>query len=115
MVEQRSMRGMWIRRGVGIAAMGVLAAALLGWVVMSLWNCLIPPIFGLKAVHYWQAVGLLVLSRILVGGFHRGHGHGFRRRQHIIQRWESMSPEEREKFKRGFRGRFCGCGETDKG
>ena len=105
--DNHSRKGMWIRRGVGIAAMGILAVAVLGYVVMGLWNGLMPPIFGLKAIHFWQAVGLLVLGRLLFGGFHRGHGHGFHRRHHMIRRWEGMTPEEREKFRQGFRGRFC--------
>jgi hypothetical protein len=100
---------MSVRKGVGIALLGVAAVAVLGSVVMGLWNGLMPPIFGLRAIHFWQAVGLLVLSRILFGGFHRAHGGGFQRRRHMMERWERMTPEEREKFKQGFRGRHCGC------
>lgn len=107
MFEHRGMRGMCIRRAVGIGVMGILAVAALGWIVMSLWNGLVPPLFGLRTLHFWQAVGLLILSRILFGGFHRGHGRGLRRHHAMLQRWERMSPEEREKFRRGFRGRFC--------
>lgn len=115
MFEHKGGKGMWVRRGVGIAAMAVLAAALLGYVVMALWNGLMPPLFGLKTIHFWQGLGLLVLTRILFGGFHhRGHG-GFRRRQHMMARWERMTPEEREKFRHGFRGRHCGCGEAEQG
>ena len=114
MFEHRGTKSMWIRRAVGIAAMAVAAAALLGYVVMGLWNGLVPPIFGLKAIHFWQAVGLLILTRILFGGFHH-RGHGFRRRQHLMRHWERMSPEEREKFRHGFRGRHCGCGEAEAG
>jgi len=106
--------GRWIRRGIGIAVMAVLGVALLGYLVMGLWNGLMPPIFGLKAIHFWQAMGLLILTRILFGGFHLGHGGRYHRRQRMFQKWESMSPEEREKFKHGFRGRFCGCGEPGK-
>jgi len=111
MFEHRGHRGGWIPRVLGIMVMGALAVAVLGYVVMTLWNGLMPAIFGLHAVRFWQALGLLVLARILVGGIHRGHGRGFHRRHHLIQRWESMTPEEREKFRKGFRGRFCGCRE----
>lgn len=107
MLEHRGMKSFWFRRVVGMTAMGVLAAAVLGFVVMGLWNALLPPLFGLKAIHFWQGAGLLVLCRILFGGFHRCHGRSFRHRQHLLQRWESMTPEEREKFRQGFRGRFC--------
>ena len=111
----RSKPKVWyIRRGVGIALLGVLAAALLGFVVMSLWNWLLPALFGMKAVSYWQAMGLLILSRILLGGFHRHHRPSFRHRQRMLERWEQMSPEEREKFRHGFRGHFCGHREPEK-
>ncbi|WP_306599470.1 hypothetical protein [Geothrix sp. 21YS21S-2] len=105
-------KGMTVRKGIGIAVLGVAAVAVLGYVVMGLWNGLMPAIFGLRAIHFWQAVGLLVLSRILFGGFHRSHGGGWHRRHHMMRRWEGMTPEEREKFRQGLRGRHCGCGET---
>ena len=107
MFDRNGMKGMHVRKAMGIALLGALGAAVLGFVVMSLWNGLLPPIFGFKAIHFWQALGLLVLSRILFGGFHRRPGQSFRHRQRMIQRWESMTPEERESFKQGFRGRFC--------
>ena len=34
-----------------------------------LWNWLMPAMFGLQTVTFWQALGLLVLSKILFGGF----------------------------------------------
>lgn len=107
MFEHRRTWGWKIRRGVGIFALAVVAVGALGWVVMSLWNGLMPPIFGLKTIHFWQGVGLLVLARLLFGGFHRGHRHGFHRQHRMMERWEKMTPEEREKFRHGFRGR-CG-------
>ena len=107
MFEQRGMGGLRLRKVVGIGVLGALAATVLGFVVMGLWNALLPPILGLRAIHFWQALGLLVLSRILFGGFHHRHGPSLRRRHRMIQRWESMSPEERERFRQGVRGRFC--------
>lgn len=63
---------------------GVLAAlffsALFAVAVTFLWNRLMPELFGLPEVTYLQALGLLLLARLLVGGWHRGHhnkdGHG---------------------------------------
>jgi len=80
----------------------IVGLAALGWVVMSLWNWLIPTLFaGAHGINYLQALGLLVLSRILFGGF-RGHGcHG---RWHRHGQLEQMTPEEREKFQSGMRG-----------
>jgi hypothetical protein len=82
-----------------IGVLVVLGVAALGWVVMSLWNWLIPSLFdGGKQIGYVQAMGVLLLSKILFGGFRHG-GHG-RWHQH---RLEKMTPEEREKFQTGMR------------
>jgi hypothetical protein len=89
----------WKIHGGRIIALGLLAAAVLGLVVMELWNWLTPPIFGWHAITYWQALGLFVLSRILFGGF-RGGGH---RRHWRMGSWDRMSPEDREKFIQGLR------------
>lgn len=79
--------------------------ALGGAVVRLLWNWLLPPIAGLSTITFWQAVGLLALSRILFGGFGmRGCGPSGRMRQ----RWEQMTPEERERFREGMRARWGG-------
>jgi len=83
-----------------ILVLVIAGVAALGWVVMSLWNWLLPSLFpGVHQIAYLQALGLLVLSKILFGGF-RGRGC----HHHHRQRWEQMSDEEREKFKRGVRG-----------
>jgi hypothetical protein len=63
------------RVGIGIVT-GIGFALLLGWAVMLLWNVIMPELVHAARIGYWQSVGLIVLSRILVGGFHRGHGHG---------------------------------------
>ncbi|TFW17135.1 hypothetical protein E4L98_21465 [Duganella callida] len=81
-------------------------AAVLGAIVMLLWNCLIPAIFpGANAVTYWQALGLLVLCRILFGGFHGRHRDWHERREQW-QRWQAMTPEERAAFFKK-RANFC--------
>lgn len=58
--------------------------ALLVWATMLLWNALLPAIFGIVTITYWQALGLLVLGRLLFGGFGRGGGgmHRFGRHRH---------------------------------
>ena len=83
-----------------------VAALALSFVAMSLWNWLMPPVFGLRVITFSQALGLLVLSRLLLGGF-RGHWRGMHWRGRMMERWAQMSPEEREKFRAGMRGR-CG-------
>jgi len=70
---------------IGGAALAALFAFLFGWVVMLLWNWLMPVIFGLPRIGYWQGWGLVLLSHILVkpgypsggsgGGGKRGSRH----------------------------------------
>tara|TARA_B100000809_G_C15029098_1_gene491246 strand:+ start:217 stop:651 length:435 start_codon:yes stop_codon:yes gene_type:complete len=60
--------GWVILGGLGIAAMAIL----FGFVIMWLWNLLMPAIFGLAVITYWQAVGLFILSKILFGHGSRG-------------------------------------------
>jgi hypothetical protein len=91
-----------------IVVLVLVGVAALGWVVMSLWNWLLPNLFfGVHEISYVQAMGVLLLSKILFGGF-RGHcGGPHKWHQH---RLESMTPEEREKFQSGMRG-WCGRGK----
>jgi hypothetical protein len=86
-----------------------LFIALGGWVVQLLWNWLLPPIFGWHEVTFWQALGLLALCRILFGGFRLGSSHQSHFRRRMEERWEHMSPEDRERFKVGIHARWhCG-------
>ena len=94
-------------RGLRFALFGVLAISVVSFVFMSLWNWLTPAVFGWRAITFWQALGLLVLSRFLFGGFRGRMGYGAPWRRRMAERWEQMTPEEREKFRHGMRGR-CG-------
>src|SRR5512140_23820 len=86
------------------APLFIAGFALFVLLVRLLWNWLMPPIFHLPAITYWQALGVLVLSKIIFG-FGGGGGYSSRRmRRRVIERWESMTPEEREKFRQGVRG-----------
>ncbi|KKB62930.1 hypothetical protein WM40_14285 [Robbsia andropogonis] len=88
-------------RCLGKVLLVLLAIAVLGWVVMTLWNWVIPSVFiGARVIDFPHALGLLVLSRILIGGF-RGHG-GWRGRRHW-RKWEAMTPEERAHFQAALR------------
>lgn len=91
-----------------LALAAMIAFAFIGGeVVKLLWNWLLPGLFGWRMITFWQAFGLLALCRILFGGHGwRGpHGFGSRRRM-MRERWERMTPEEREKF----RQRWGRCG-----
>lgn len=103
------MRRFWFFK---FALMGIGFVFLMGLAVQALWNWLIPTIFtGLGAITLLQALGLLVLSRILFGGWGKGcHGHyRHHKRGHwkkrFQEKWEKMTPEQREKFKDKFGGR----------
>ena len=84
-----------------------LFIALGGWIVRELWNWLLPNLFGFRTITFWQALGLLLLCRILFGGLSlRGDSSGSRMRRRMAERWEAMTPEERERFREGMRGRW---------
>ena len=83
----------------------VVFAAIGGGIVRWLWNCLMPPLFGLPQVSFWQALGLLALCRILFGGLGL-HGSRHSARPPLSERWKHMTPEERERFRRGIWGRL---------
>lgn len=95
------MRGRWLLRWLGLAVMAAAFVAAFSLVVMLLWNALVPELFGGPVVGFWKAAGLLVLSRILFGGFHRRGWHGGWRRR-WGERWERMTPEERTRFREGY-------------
>lgn len=83
--EERSLPAK-ILLGIGFAIAGLALLALLGWVVMLLWNWLMPEIFGLPSVSYWQAWGLLVLFWILFKSWSfkdSDHSSDRRRRKHL--------------------------------
>ncbi len=100
------MRGKRIFRVLKVVAIVIVAFTAFGFVVAHLWNYLMPELFGLRTITFWQAVGLMALGRLLFGGFRPGRG-GFGWRGEMRWRWERMTPEEREKFREGWRGR-CG-------
>ena len=84
-------------RCFGKALLAVAAVAVLGWLVMALWNTVITTVFvDARSIDYLHALGLLILSRILFGGFRGRGGCGGRRHW---RKWEAMTPEEREQFK----------------
>jgi hypothetical protein len=83
---------------------------LIGLVSTQLWNWLMPALFGLHSITFWQALGLLVLSKIFFSGFRGRSGFGGPSRRRLMERWEQMTPEQREKFQKGLRSR---CGKFD--
>lgn len=112
------MKRWWILRiikGIVLVALAVLA---FGFVTMKLWNFVVPAIFtGVPMITFEQALALLLLAKILFGGFRGGWGcrcgGGWKGRHYWHKRMEhklaGMTPEEREKFRQQLRNR-CGYG-----
>ncbi len=104
-----TMRIWKLRWGLGLLVAATVLVTLAGAVVMALWNWLAPALFGLPLISLAQAAGLLVLCRLLFGGF-LGRG-GMHWRHRLAERWDRMTPEERERFRAGM-GR---CGRRGRG
>jgi hypothetical protein len=96
---------------LAILAMFVIAVAVFGLIVVQLWNWLMPALFGLRTITFWQALGLLILAKILFGGFGGFHRHRSDWRHRMRERFEHMTPEEREEARRRM-GRWCGVSEA---
>lgn len=104
-----------IKKLIWIAPLAIVGIVLFvtigGGIVMLLWNALLPPLFSLPAITFWQALGILVLCRILFGGFGGGSGRSHSRSRRageriadrvadrVSERLENMTPEERERFR----------------
>lgn len=88
-------------RIVKMVFFGILAFAGIIAVVMLLWNWLVPALFTLPAITYWQAAGLLILGRILFGGMSHCRHHSMHRGWHsnkLREKWKNMSEVERREF-----------------
>lgn len=84
-----------------------VAILIFGGIVMLLWNNALAPVLHISTVTFWQALGILVLSKILFSSFSRG---GSRRyptwKERISKKWNNMTPEEKEKFKQKWEDRW---------
>ncbi len=112
------------RNGLKMVLFGLILLSAVSGVVMLLWNLLLPGLFGLATINFWQAAGLFILARILLGSFGFGgrrammmgmgghmdhHHHGMGNPMH--EKWMKMTPEQRREFiekrrKFGFGGHF---------
>ncbi len=111
------MKRWWILKGLKMMLIFVLIAATMSYLVMNLWNWLIPAIFALNAITFWQALGILALAKLLFGfgrggwrsGNYGGHwkNRGQQYKKQMEEKLKNMTPEEREKFRVEWRKR-CG-------
>ncbi len=104
------MKGYRFVRGLKFLLFALIAVTVLSAVVMGLWNWLMPTLFGARMITFWQALGVLVFSRILFGRF-GGPGGRMHWRRRMTERWSEMTAEERERFLAGMKGR-CGRSES---
>lgn len=71
-------------------------AAALSWLVMVLWNAILPDLVGVKRITFWKAAGLLLLSKILFGGFGGRRRHWKdSKKKHWRNKWMTMNQDER--------------------
>ena len=107
----KHIKAKWIAKGI---AFGLLAISAITFLTMLLWNNLATVLFGLPAIGFFQALGLMVLGRLLTGGFgSRGWKDGPGRQHFMRERWKNMSAEERMQFKQRWGGYGCGPDSTE--
>lgn len=92
------------------ALMFLAMFSLFSLLVMYLWNAILPQVLHAGVINFWQAAGLLLLAKILFGSF-----GGWRRkrgewRQRMFEKWDHMTPEDREKFKERMKARCAKWG-----
>lgn len=87
------------KKGFLIAPVILALLTLCIYLTMVLWNWLMPQIFRLPEIGFWQAAGLLVLGRFIFGGFH--HKHCWRENHlsyEMRKKIRTMTPEERKEY-----------------
>jgi hypothetical protein len=102
------------------AVIGAILIALVGWITMLLWNWLVPELFNGPELSYWQALGLLVLSKILFWGFggkghHKSHGSSPYWKHRLYEKFSNMPADQREEFKRKMKEKWCRFDRSDSG
>ncbi|MCB0735448.1 MAG: hypothetical protein H6608_11970 [Flavobacteriales bacterium] len=104
MSYREKMVGHWVAKVVKGIVLFVLFMGVFGFAFMYLWNALLPQLFGLPVISYWQGIGLIIISRALFGSWGGGGKHGGgHHRQHwkhnMRRKWAGMSEEERNEFR----------------
>ncbi len=89
------------RRRLFFIPLIALGLVLLGYVTMLLWNALLPDLFNISAITFWQALGLLVLARLLFGGHHPHRNPRwtmYGKDRELRNKLMKMSPDEKKEF-----------------
>lgn len=87
--------------------LGTVFIGVVGLITMQLWNWLVPVLFNGPTLTFWQALGLLVLSKILFSGFGGKRGHSGHWKHRYYEKWSSMTPEQRARFKERMKDKWC--------
>lgn len=113
------MKRWWILKGIKMFLLFLVFGAAMSYLVMTLWNWLMPVIFGLGMITFWQALGLLLLAKLIFGFGRGGWGHkghyANHWKEHGASKWKekmeeklkTMTPEDRDKFREEWKKR-CG-------
>lgn len=95
------------RKKFFLIPLGIIAfLGIVSYVVMELWNNLLPQILHVSTITFWQALGIFILCKILFG-FGKGGGGGPWARGKMADRFKGMTPEERQQFKDKMRDKMC--------
>ena len=93
----------------GMVVFGIIAAAIFalvfGYFVMLLWNWLMPLIFGITAITYWQAFGVVILAKLIFGAVGRGgrpHGPSHWKKRNPSDKWDMKNGPDKWKYHRDF-------------
>jgi len=87
---------------------GIIALVAITFVVMWLWNWLVPELFKGPELTYWQTLGILVLSKIIFTGIGGGRGHGDHEHKH-----HPWGRHPREDWKRKFGEKMNGIADKE--
>lgn len=98
-------KGLWI---VKFLIAGTLMLAAVGFATMLLWNWLVPTLFTGPVITFWQALGLLALSKILFWSFGGRRSSSPNWKPYLKAKWNTMTPEDRERFKQKMKEKWCG-------
>ncbi|MEO6131514.1 MAG: hypothetical protein ABIQ02_06675 [Saprospiraceae bacterium] len=114
MKTKMNMRHFGPRRILFFLLFAPLAILAIGGIVMLLWNAILPTLLHVGMISFWQAIGLLVLSKILFSSFRPGgRWHRFGPPDHMREKLMNMSEEERAVFREQWRSR-CGGWHEEK-
>ncbi len=100
-------------RFIFIPILVAVVLSLVSFVVMQLWNNLLPAILHVGIITFWQAMGIFILCKILFGFGKGGRGWGNGgggpwMRPRMEEKFKNMTPEEKERFKQKMAERMCG-------